>query len=444
MRTIRQQTADGRLYKTTDGRWQTTDYRWQTATERCSSNEVRRNSLPSAVCRLPSLKRGVTLMEVLAALFVLSIGLLGVLAVIPFGSFQIAKARQAEYGSNMLAAAKAEVRIQEMISSGSTSITGVQVTPRNWALMDIKNELTPWVRTEGNAQNGIYCYKPGAECLFDVFIGSGGGANGTIQGIGFHGTLVCQNNNSNNKISVPVPISDGIEEKGIRMIDSSDLKPPGDKISKVTSLNSLEYLQGQDDVQYTLVGDERPVWKTPGSVNPSSSGRYQWFLTYHPVVLNNSSAGEFTVTATSSIVTITSSSGGGGTIYTSSEDKGILACYNRLPEMDQTFEVYGWTDLLSGAQITLGNALGPLISEFDWNKVKFVFVIWDNDSTSQETPHGCWGKVVSRGVDNLNKQILTVRWTGKTTSPPPYPPTGEGFVRQVYVPDGVVEHCSLD
>ena len=54
------------------------------------------------------------MLEVLAAIFVVSIGLLGVLAVIPFGAFQVSKAQHAEYASNMLANAIVEIRIREM------------------------------------------------------------------------------------------------------------------------------------------------------------------------------------------------------------------------------------------------------------------------------------------------------------------------------------------
>jgi len=57
---------------------------------------------------------GISLLEVLAAIFVVSIGLLGVLAVIPFGAFQVSRAQQAEYASNMLANAAEIVVIREM------------------------------------------------------------------------------------------------------------------------------------------------------------------------------------------------------------------------------------------------------------------------------------------------------------------------------------------
>ncbi len=66
-----------------------------------------------------SAQRGITLIEVLAAIFVISIGLLGVLAVIPFGIFQVSKARDAEHTANMLDAATADVGISGMTLLGN-------------------------------------------------------------------------------------------------------------------------------------------------------------------------------------------------------------------------------------------------------------------------------------------------------------------------------------
>ena len=63
---------------------------------------------------------GISLLEVLAELFVVSIGLLGVLAVIPFGAYQVSKANHAEYASNMLVNAAEEILIREMVSTGDS------------------------------------------------------------------------------------------------------------------------------------------------------------------------------------------------------------------------------------------------------------------------------------------------------------------------------------
>jgi len=64
--------------------------------------------------RIKKQSRGISLLEVLAAIFVLAIGLLGVLAVIPFGAFQVSRANHAEYASNMLANAAEEIHIRKM------------------------------------------------------------------------------------------------------------------------------------------------------------------------------------------------------------------------------------------------------------------------------------------------------------------------------------------
>jgi hypothetical protein len=56
---------------------------------------------------------GMTLMEVIASMFIVSIGLLGILMVIPYGAFQVSKARNAEYISNMLAAGAQDIKITE-------------------------------------------------------------------------------------------------------------------------------------------------------------------------------------------------------------------------------------------------------------------------------------------------------------------------------------------
>jgi hypothetical protein len=60
-------------------------------------------------------KFGVTLMEVIASMFIICIGLLGVLMVIPYGAFQVAKARNAEYISNMLDAGAADLKITGIV-----------------------------------------------------------------------------------------------------------------------------------------------------------------------------------------------------------------------------------------------------------------------------------------------------------------------------------------
>jgi type II secretory pathway pseudopilin PulG len=75
---------------------------------------------------------GISLLEVLAAIFVISIGLLGVLAVIPFGAFQVSKARHAEYASNMLANAAEEIFVREMGKKSWETATPQDYTKFVW------------------------------------------------------------------------------------------------------------------------------------------------------------------------------------------------------------------------------------------------------------------------------------------------------------------------
>ncbi len=62
---------------------------------------------------LSAARRGLSLLEVLAATFVLMIGLLGMIAIIPFGIYQVSRINQADYGGNLGRTAQQEVKIRE-------------------------------------------------------------------------------------------------------------------------------------------------------------------------------------------------------------------------------------------------------------------------------------------------------------------------------------------
>ena len=89
--------------------------------------------------------RGVSLLEVLAAIFVVSIGLLGVLAVIPFGAYQVSKTQHAEYASNMLANAAEEILIRKMTHPASWQTVPATTTLdcTKFILFDPHESLTP-------------------------------------------------------------------------------------------------------------------------------------------------------------------------------------------------------------------------------------------------------------------------------------------------------------
>jgi type II secretory pathway pseudopilin PulG len=105
------------------------------------------------------LHTGISLLEVLAAIFVMSIGLLGVLAVIPFGAFQVSKAQHAEYAANMLANAAEEIFLGEMVNGKMVTM----VKPESWGvtnltsggtvvLEDVRVTLTVTERVDGIAR----------------------------------------------------------------------------------------------------------------------------------------------------------------------------------------------------------------------------------------------------------------------------------------------------
>lgn len=60
----------------------------------------------------PGRRRGLSLIEVLSAIFVLSIGLLGVLSVIPYGIYQVKRASIADHGTSLLRSARADLAVR--------------------------------------------------------------------------------------------------------------------------------------------------------------------------------------------------------------------------------------------------------------------------------------------------------------------------------------------
>ena len=78
---------------------------------------VSRGHLPVAKDRA-----GLSLFEILTALFVLMVGLLGVLAVLPFGMYQISRVNKADLGGNCGRAAIQEIQVRNWASDFDTSL----------------------------------------------------------------------------------------------------------------------------------------------------------------------------------------------------------------------------------------------------------------------------------------------------------------------------------
>ncbi|MDR0871519.1 MAG: prepilin-type N-terminal cleavage/methylation domain-containing protein [Planctomycetaceae bacterium] len=168
-------------------------------------------------------RRGMTLMEVLASVFVICIGLMGVLAVIPFGAFQVSKAREAQFTSNMLVNAKNEIRLGEWAK------------PAKWReASSIKtmnsNDGTPVINVSGAVRcDRIY--------LVDPFDGDGKtAATGHI-----------------------FPVGKNFDHRSLIQ----------------------EALRGRDDLQFTIHNDKRTDFEGQRS-KVQSSGKYTWFFTYRP------------------------------------------------------------------------------------------------------------------------------------------------------------------
>jgi len=163
---------------------------------------------------------GVSLLEVLAAIFVVSIGLLGVLAVIPFGAFQVSKAQHAEYASNMLVNAAEEIFIRKMPQ------------PIEWGHPSLASGgETVFVKVDPPESSTFNCTK-------FIWVEPWG-----MRDPDYH--IFCINS------FVP--------------LDKWD-----------------EVMRGQDDLDYTIPVDERPELKFNKEGKPLSSGKYTWFFTYLP------------------------------------------------------------------------------------------------------------------------------------------------------------------
>ena len=170
---------------------------------------------------------GISLLEVLAAIFVVSIGLLGVLAVIPFGAFQVSKAQHAEYASNMLANAAVGIEVRKMIQ------------PTEWE-----------------------------ECGI-VSLGSGG-------------TFVFG--------TIPPSAPDDPEDLPYQALNCAKFIwiEPHKTSGEFTHIFCFgeefaqwsELMRGQDDLLYSTYADKRPDFEKQGGI--LSSGRYTWFFTFLP------------------------------------------------------------------------------------------------------------------------------------------------------------------
>jgi hypothetical protein len=261
-------------------------------------------------------------MEVLASMFVICIGLLGVLAVIPYGAYQTAKARNAENTSWILDAA-----VKELEATGMAK-------PTNWII----ESATSLKSTDGT----------------DIFL----------------------NHPSNNKYlnCSRFLMVDPFTNISIPIINASPRRN-SDHIFRIgTTFTNPQLFRdrmtGQDDLVYTTHTDKRTDFS--GQNNKIlSSGQYTWFFMFQPSFDGSPYDGSSTVNY--AIYTNVASSTDVDVIQTANVD--ILGCYNRVPgsEHEQVVLITSAPLLYYGDSISVNIPSG----DYDLKNTKYVFLSWN-------------------------------------------------------------------
>lgn len=312
---------------------------------RCSS------SIPYSLFPIPRF-RGVSLMEVLASVFVIGVGLLGVLAVIPFGAFQVSKAQHAEYCSNMLVSAANELAALELAKPTTwrdgNNVNSIGTTPGNFPDSDA---------TDVSNDTGTI-----AETSKYVLYGT--------------------------------PGSNDVNCTRFIMVDPLDTVStmnPNRHISKIGSnvfnyqnrLNMWqERMRGQDDLLYTLSDSERTKWV---GNTPTSSGRYSWFFTYKIDPLS---------AYTGSPTQVTFIPAPTPAILPDTVTVDLLGCYNRSPDADKSADI----NLANSSQYTNGARLELTATNeqlLDLKNTKYIFVTWSTGSGNSYRVDGNWCRILN-------------------------------------------------
>lgn len=412
---------------------------------------------------------GITLIEVLASIFVVSIGLLGVLAVIPFGAFQFSKANHAEYASNMLANAADEIFIRDMAKL------------KEWGF-DIPSGAPEVLPTQ--------TFNPGTRRFpFNINGSSGNNSSGTITAATrifavprIYTLLECY--------GIPVLMRIDIHVESVTEISVSDngdtytidpqhlpesihsleavnctrfiwfepheavlpvsghifplpaFKPDGARAALIRKW--AEPMCGQDDLLYTTYDYKRPDFE--GQNNKiQSSGKYTWFFTFLPQPIEGWTDGIAIAVTPPPIAVPIRSAGqdysinlgttnirvqlkGRETVplecVRSTVDADILACYNRVREDDQQTAIphAGFSASAKGGTFMLPNA-----SYLDLlSQTKYIFVTWGT-ATVTRAPGAAWCKIVF--VDKSQPASPKIIVTGNL------PNTNNNM--HVYIPSGV-------
>jgi len=215
---------------------------------------------------------GITLIEVLIAIFVVGIGLLGVLAVIPFGAFQVSQENHARHASNMLANAAEEIVIREMANPKSWHVATLS-SGGEIVLETVTLQLTVRMRTEDEIWEvwnpdidglglGHEGFEPPKKFVYDTI---------------YHSERV---------------VSPMLNCKKFLWIEPREMVDPPHHIYCIgatfppippnpTPMEWSELMRGQDDLNYTTYDNKRPDFaKQKDKIQ--GSGKYTWFFTFLP------------------------------------------------------------------------------------------------------------------------------------------------------------------
>ncbi|MDR0522775.1 MAG: hypothetical protein LBH00_13130 [Planctomycetaceae bacterium] len=215
-------------------------------------------------------KRGISLIEVLASILVIGIGLLGVLAVIPYGAFQISEAHRTDYAANMLVNAAEEVVLRKMTNPGKW---GVDFLISGNCPANLETDIKTWHNTAGIPTTPPI--QPSGK-------------------IPIPGTRDLNNKDTEHYLVMAHRAGTGLILNCSKyiLIDPFNSNDPPEHIFRIgatfTPLKRWEeWTRGQDDIVYTSYEDKRPDFADQnGKVR--SSGKYTWFFTFLPQKLSGS------------------------------------------------------------------------------------------------------------------------------------------------------------
>jgi hypothetical protein len=298
---------------------------------------------------------GMTLMEVIASMFIVSIGLLGILMVIPYGAFQVSKARNAEYISNMLAAAAQEIKITEWI------------TPITDRYQDIPS-------------GGLFTDERIRICVVDPFVDH-------TQNSNFEKRAWDATNATNATLDLPI----FVQEVYGSPADNTDVKEAIREAKK-------EKMRGKDDIKYTLKEDSRTVINDV-SGNPD----YSYFFTVKPRNILSD--------ATSTITGIDFTTDLLGCYKRIDMDRAF--------QLDIDMPRSAFYLRAAKLTVTAMSGAPEDERFLDFSTTRYVFITWTEHVTRTSPPasvpasvflrRGEWCRVVSVGKDaTTNKQVIMV------------------------------------